>query len=229
MTSNAVVFVWISFEGGPKAIVRELFWAVFGFGWITASVLLMTNMCFAIDLFKRNVLRELQVLDTTSDTTIDVQNLSNEEILQKFVSIQKFKQTIDDNLGLLPFLWFFELFSSKCFRLTQISSEANTFRVIMEYFFEYTQLSVVYFIYIFCVNYFQTRRPTNNDLRMWLSSYGVPLNCENSGSSKCVLTQYLINCYSQSIYMAGNLFAIDIKDNIHPLWGVRLKVPKWKL
>ena len=130
---------------------------------------------------------------------------------RSFFSIQKFKQTIDDNLGLLPFLWIFELFSSTCLRLTQISGEANTFRVMMEYFFEYSQLSVVYFIYIFCVNYFQTRRPTNNDLLMWLSSYGVPLKCEDQSSSKCVLIQYLINCYSQSTYMAWNLIAIDMK------------------
>ena len=55
-------------------------------------------MFFTINSFERKVLRELLVLDMTSDETTDVLNLSNEEILQKFVSIQILKQTIDDNL-----------------------------------------------------------------------------------------------------------------------------------
>ena len=225
--TNGAIYSWLSWPE-PKVVVREILWAIYGFGWISLTVLHLTHICIAIFLIERTLLLQSNILSEVCDNRIHQLKVSYHQMSDKFFALQRLKQSIDDNLGLLPFLWFFELFSSTCLRLTQIASENNQnspkIPLILEYFYEFIQLSIVYIVYIICLNYFQTRRPTKNDLMVWLNNYDIwrtksmplatsslTIASDNHFFDKYLLSEHLLHCYSTDTYMAWNLFPIDVK------------------
>lgn len=216
VTASTCLTVWVSFADTMNLVLR-LVWGVFGFGWILVCVLFQTYLCSAIYLIEREILRQTKIDNKFNDN--EEAKLNFEEVLQKFLSLEKLKQLIDDNLGLLPFLWFLELFCSTCLRLTQMASDNSSMitdraKVFLDYFFEYTLLSIAYIFYIICLNYFQTRRPTKNDLIIWLKNKSTAKGCQlmaNECELKFLLSQHLVHCYAINAYKAWNLFEIDMK------------------
>ena len=217
VTINTGLSGWVSSRDMHR-FVFEVIWSVFVFGWILVCVLFKIYLCSSIYLIEREILRQTNIIGTTEENNSEELKLNNEEVLNKFLSLEKLKQSIDEHLGLLPLLWFLESFSSTCLRLTQMASDISMVNdkneIFIDYFFEYSLLSIAYLFYIICLNYFQLRRPTKNDLIIWLKTQStvsgfqsVANNCE----IKFLLSQHLVHCYANNTYKAWNLFEIDVK------------------
>ena len=214
--SDIIMYSWLRWNDAFE-VVMDSIWAVFGFGWISLTVFHLTHICFAIFLIELKLLRQANIWIKSGDNHIKDTILDINELNDKFFSLQKLKQSIDDNLGLLPFLWFLELFASMCLRLTQIawqdSSDPNNIYIIIEYLFEFILLSIVYFTYLIGLNYFQTHRPTKNELIIWLNNYDklrmrskavqiIEANENDYQLARNLLAQHLIHCYSSYAYRA---------------------------
>ena len=220
VTINTALGGWVS-STYIHRFVFEVIWSVFVFGWILVCVLFKIYLCSAIYLIEREILRQTNIIGTSQENNSEELKLNNEEVLNKFLSLEKLKQSIDDNLGLLPLLWFLESFSSTCLRLTQMASDniamvndKNKIILFIDYFVEYSMLSIAYLFYIICLNYFQIRRPTKNDLIIWLKSQSTVSRFQsvaNNCDIKFLLSQHLVHCYANNTYKAWNLFEIDVK------------------
>jgi hypothetical protein len=51
----------------------------------------------------------------------DTNHINYEDLKQKLLTIERHKESINECLGIFPFLWFCELFSTNCLRLTHFA------------------------------------------------------------------------------------------------------------
>jgi hypothetical protein len=59
---NAVIFVWLQYKRDQiLGSAKEFLWAFYGFGWITASVLLYT--AFSVYLIERKVYSDVRLYE----------------------------------------------------------------------------------------------------------------------------------------------------------------------
>ena len=83
-------------------IIDGFLWSLFINGWIIAINLLLINICYAVYLIEKRLL-------------INDSNAYNYEVLkQKLCIIERHKEAINKTLGIFPFLWFCEFFSTTC-------------------------------------------------------------------------------------------------------------------
>lgn len=213
---NAMVFIWLAFRDDKKfliiAIIREFLWAIYGFGWITASVLFLTYICYSLHILENRFLKEFQF---NKLSTIETSLRSLKETKLKFLNLQQIKESINENLGILPFLWFLELFASTCFRITQIAMENNSSEniyVILEYFYEFSLLCFLYLFFIFSISYYESKRPTINELLIFLNRDSIHNQMTASELfEKLLFVQQLNNFLTKSTYTAWNVFTIEKK------------------
>ena len=83
-------------------------WSIHIFGYIVAIDFLLIHTCYAVYLIEKRLLIR------------DTNHINYEDLKQKLLIIQKYKESINSHLGIFPFLWFCEMFSSTCFRLTLV-------------------------------------------------------------------------------------------------------------
>ena len=135
-----------------------------------------------------------------------------EDLIKNLFNIQKYKESINDVLGIFPFLWFCELFSSTCLRLTYFAinkqNDPTFYGYLLKSLTQYICMCFINLFYLLAINYFQTHRPTVNELlekyektnillKYWDLQYNVLLNQK-------------VQFYSQTKYMAFNVFEIDL-------------------
>jgi uncharacterized membrane protein len=94
------------------------------------------------------------------------------ELRINILSIHKCKQSINDEIGFLSFFWYLELFSAinTCLRLTLISIDKNkySYQTIIEYFFKFMLLCILYILLIICLCNFQSKKPKINSILLWI-------------------------------------------------------------
>ena len=82
--------------------IHSLLLCIFCYGFIVAIPLMLIHICYAVYVIEKRLL-----IDS-----------NYEDLIKNLFNIQKYKESINDVLGIFPFLWFCELFSSTCLRLT---------------------------------------------------------------------------------------------------------------
>ena len=142
---------------------------------------------------------------SNENNDINIDNLNTNILL-----INNLKTSINDILGIFPFLWFCDLFTTICIRLTQtvINKDYEMVYVLWN-IIENAMIVFINLIYLLAINYFQTHRPTVNEL---VSSNHHMLSAMSSRELllKVIMNQNFNN-YCRSKYMAFNVFAIDLK------------------
>ena len=139
-------------------------------------------------------------------------HINFENLKQTLIAIQNYKESINGILGIFPFLWFCELFSTTCLRLTYLTinkQDPELYYVNLIRFSEYISICLINLTYVLVINYFQTHRPTINELRICIDK-----NCNSMDTKEIQLNNMLNNyfiTYSQSKYMAFNVFVINNK------------------
>ena len=143
----------------------------------------------------------------------DTKNINFENLKQTLIAIQNYKESINEILGIFPFLWFCELFESTCLRLTQICITKPDVYQFYSWFLsgllEYMYICIINIFYLLAINYFQTHRPTFNELEIYyetnyntMTSRDLQLNC---------LMNQKFKSYGKTKYMAFNVFTINLK------------------
>src|SRR6202012_3407039 len=105
------------------------------------------------------------------------------------------------------------LFSTTCLRLTYLTIYKQDpelyYLHLIRGLIEYISICLINLTYVLVINYFQTRRPTINELRICIDK-----NCNSMDIKEIQLNNMLNNyfiTYSQSNYMAFNVFVINNK------------------
>jgi len=184
----------------PLLITFILAWCIYWYGFIIAIPLLLIHTCYAVYLMEKRLLVK------------NANHINYEVLRQKLLTIERHKESINECLGIFPFLWFCEMFSTTCLRLTYFVINNNDKQInlhILKGFTEYICISVTNIAYVLTINYFQTHRPTANQLQICYEKY-FDFKFSKNISLNSLFIQYFVN-YSQSKYMAFNVFAIDIK------------------
>ena len=123
--------------------------------------------------------------------------------------IQNLKESVNHTLGFLPFLWFFELFINACFRITYLTFDKQIsfdVRLIIFYLFEFLIICFMDFAYVLCVHYFQSHRPTVNQLYFQLLNIKVNFCFTNRKVNSEIFRPLLLTEYT-----ALNVFTIHIR------------------
>jgi hypothetical protein len=210
---NAVVFVCLQYKRDQiLGSAKEFLWAFYGFGWITACVLFYIYTAFSVHMIERKVYFDVRLYEYYGKSNPENSFLSIKELRINILSIHKCKQSINDEIGFLPFFWCLELFSATCLRLTQISIDKNkySYQSIIEYFFEFMLLCILYILLIICLCYFQSKRPKINSILLWIDdiSSKKSLTLQESNEKNSII-QEIIGSYPYDEYMAWNTFTMD--------------------
>ena len=199
--------------------IQEFCWQFFGFGWINVSVLFMLYICYSIHLM------EMKVYKSNINMNIQLKTVKDfEKIKLNFMEIQCVKEELNNNLGLLPFLWALEMFVSTCLRITQLTLYKQlSVLLFFTTFSEYISLVTLYIFHIALISYFQSKRPSLNSVLLWIANCSHLKDRENNQelvSEKLSLVQHVISIWNESEYVAWSLFNIDRKYLIHFLSAV---------
>jgi hypothetical protein len=88
---------------------------------------------------------------------------------KEYFDLEKLRQSLNEKLGILPLIWFAELFSSTCFRITQITSKDNFLFVssvnkLIYYFYEYFIFAIVLIIVAIFISKIDVYQQISNHL-----------------------------------------------------------------
>ena len=141
-------------------IILIILWGIPVFGLIVAVPLLLIIICYCVHLLEK---RFQSVVNRMSDSN----RINYDNLLNDILFVQSLKEAINSKLGLFPFLWFCELFSSTCLRLAQWTINhklySSGFSLIQGYV-EFFQICLINLFYMFAINYFESQKMTTNGL-----------------------------------------------------------------
>ena len=129
-----------------------------------------------------------------------------ESVESVIMKIRHLFDSVNDNLGFLPFYWFSELGVSICTRLTYIIMDEqflSNLNIIIFYLGEFTIICLFTVIYLFAVSYFQSHKPTSNHMYERVNANRLLIRPKMSIHHLDSLLNYQ--------YRAYNMFSINIQ------------------
>ena len=137
-------------------LVEEVIWNIFCFGWTLSAEFLFLIICYKTNLIEIR----LDSPETNPEHIFVVRN-DPEILITRIEFLIETKTKVNSILGLLPFLWFTDLFQSTCLRLTYlgVSEKAINWLLRVEPLLEFSQLFVFYLVYIFAMSVLRKRQP----------------------------------------------------------------------
>jgi len=146
----------------------DLLYTIQFYGFIIAINILLINICYAVYLMDNRLIIKQNYL-------LDFKNMR-----EKVLIIERLKQSINESLGIFPFLWFCELFSTTCLRLTHFTvNRLNRQQIHLDFsqgMAEYICIFIANISYILAINYFQTHRPTVNEMMCLYDKTYTPIS-----------------------------------------------------
>ena len=202
--AHTIIILYYRSHFGNKAIIdiyliHDILITYYMFGWIIATNLLLIHISYAIYLLEKRLFINNHDINAINYVLLD----------QNLLTIERLKKSINETLGIFPFLWFCELFSATCLRLTYVS--VNTWkgnRVILG-LVEYTLIAFMDISYLLMTNYFQSMRPTVDKLRICIDSNYNSMDGKQIEIKKIIIKNF--NNYYSINYKAFNVFTINIK------------------
>ena len=193
-----VVIVYTCFNyTQPVKIIMIFMWICVIFGWNIAIIIFLIHICYAVYLIEKRLLIK------------PINNITGLDKLEQDILLTiNIKNKINDVLGIFPFIWFCELFTTTCFMLTQ-TCISNYKHYLYRGLLDYSLIALLKIIYVLILNYFQTLRPTTDE---FIACYGKPYS--QITSIELIKRNSIFDIfetYTKCHYMAYNAFAIDIK------------------
>jgi len=182
-------------------IIYNITWSIYGFSWIIAIPLLLIHISYGIHLVERKANKYM------------TESFNPKEFQRNIIIVNKLKESVNNCLGFLSFLTFYELFATICLRLTHIILNGfidDNFVDAIQGLIEFSEIILIDLLYVFSVDYFQSQRPTVNDIIDRLSQTNQ-LTTARDMNSQNILIQQLVHNYSNSEYKAWNVFTINKK------------------
>ena len=177
-------------------VIMETLWSYNMFGWFIATQMFLTSICFSMYLVQRRIIANI--------TQYELANFDATE--DQLISIRVLVDSVNKNLGFLPFHWFCELFFSTLFRLIYITVDKDfllDINKIMYYFSEYVMLLSLSILYLLMVSYFQSQKPTSHQLLSRITVQSRSSHVRSAIAKWDSLTDYQ--------YKACNIFTMNIK------------------
>ncbi len=127
-----------------SVIIREVLFSLYNFGWLLTTVGLYCFVVFSLYELEKQFWYNLS----------HVKLITGYHLIRyrkEYFHLEKLRQSLNEKLGILPLIWFAELFSSTCFRITQITSKENflflsSLNKLIYYFYEYFIFATVLII-----------------------------------------------------------------------------------
>ncbi|CAG2103500.1 unnamed protein product, partial [Medioppia subpectinata] len=164
------------------------------FGWLTAVSVLLIQVSYAVHLLDRDVIKTLGNLQLPVDI-----------LYQRMHKAVKLNESLNRVFGVFPFLMFSELFLTTCLRLTHITVYKDAIKTqlynVVQGLSEFIQILFMDFLYVFVVDYWQSCRPTVNDMLYRLSQTGRRFSARDARTHH-LLAEQLVYGYCDCKYRA---------------------------
>ena len=174
----------------------DYYWSLSCYGMLTGWALLYVYVIYGVHLIECNAIHV--VMDSNE------WHKSYERVIQSIIKVKELKDSVNQCLGVFPLIIFTELFITTCLRLTHLTIRryivgkwGNIHGML-----EYTEICLLDIMFVICVEYLQSKRPTVSQMYSKLNALNV--------SEK--VRQQFIYCYTKSAYKSSlNLFQINCK------------------
>jgi len=184
-------------------IFYDVFFSLQYYGFIIATNLLLIHTCYAVYLMEKSLL------------ITAINHINYEDFKQHLLNIERHKDSINESLGIFPFLWFCELFSTTCLRLCYfVINKLSVQQIYIGLAVGMIEPICIFIINISCVlaiNYYQTHRPTVLQLMSCVdNTLSKTLMTDRKLLSRIILKD-CIHSYANCEYKAFNVFTINMK------------------
>ena len=187
-----------------KEVVKWTIWSTYNLGWLIASVSLYSYIIFAYFRLENQLMTKLE----------KSKNLNIEDIVfyrEKYCYLQILRQEFNKNFGSVPFLWYGELFTATCFRITQFALvETADSRYFITYLFEYLLWALIQISQALFLGHLNSRRRTQLEIIHLITSKNRRSFEETN--QLIIFNQILMSCDIRSDWFeAWNVFVLDRK------------------
>ena len=189
-----------------SASVREGFWSTQVLIWHLSSHCFSIILCYGIRLIEKRTIKD--ILSADQHFKFKRRRSNYIDLQRNIMDIQRIKESVNDNLGILPLLWFTQAFFSTVLRLANlVINKYNMYewQWSIHYFFEYSMIRIFDLTYFFAINYYQSQRPTSNQLM----SIFDDMDYDSTNNLRLILLQNSVRCYAKFEYMVGNTFKMN--------------------
>ena len=190
----------------PIVITENLLKSIFGFGWIAATVLVYICVCHRIHL-----LEESLISDQRYDHNINHLFVGRYHLLdfqQRIKFLITLKEVVNNEMGILPFLWFCQSFQKTCLELTFIAvfEKSNLFNSFVKSNLEFL---IFYSMFIFSIDYIHSQRPGVKQLLNMLNNCTYSVSTLTTNPTIFLSINILITDYNKTCYQIWNIYSID--------------------
>jgi hypothetical protein len=190
-----------------SVVIREVLFSLYNFGWLLTTVGIYCFVVFSLYQLEKQFWYNLS----------HVKLITGYHLIRyrkEYFHLQKLRQSLNEILGILPLIWFAELFSSTCFRITQITSKENLLFVssvnkLIIYFYEYFIFATVLIIVAIFISKIDVCQQISNHL---IGIINERLDNSMHASIEFMNFNQIINCNRSDCGLtAWNVFRLDHK------------------
>ena len=187
-----------------KEMTKWTIWSTFNLGWLIASVSFYSFIIFAYFRLENQLMNKIE--------TSKVLNI--EDIVfyrEKYIYLQILRQEFNKSFGSVPFLWYGELFTATCFRITQFALVETADRnYFITYLFEYLLWALIQICQALFLGHLSARRRTQLEIIHLITSKNRRSFEETN--QLIIFNQILMSCDTRSDWFeAWNVFVLDRK------------------
>lgn len=185
-------------------VVKWTLWSTYNLGWLIASASFYSYIAFGYYRLEKQLLNKLEA----------IRFWSIDDILfyrEKYSQLQLLRQEFNQRFGFVPFLWFGELFTATCFRITQFALvETADSRYFITYLYEYLLWALIQIVLALFLGHLNSRRHTKLEIVNCISSKNRYTLCESN--EIIVFAQAVMASDDRTDWFeAWNVFVIDRK------------------
>ena len=187
---------------------REVFqwtvWSTFNLGWLIASVSLFSYIIFGYFRLENQLMTKLE-----RSQCLDIEDIVFYR--EKYCFLQILRQEFNKKFGCIPFLWYGELFTATCFRITQFALvETADSRYFITYLYEFLLWAVIQTSLALFLGDLCSKRRTQVEIIHLITSKNRRSFEETN--QLIIFNQILMSCDTRNDWFeAWNVFVLDRK------------------
>ena len=185
-------------------VSKWMLWSTYNLGWLIASASFYSYIVFGYYRLENQLLNKLD----------KIRFWSIDDILyyrERYSYLQLLRQEFNKIFGFVPFLWFGELFTATCFRITQFALvETADSRYFITYLYEYLLWAIIQIVLALFLGHLNSNRHTKLEILNCISSKNKHTLCETN--EIIIFNQAIMASDDRTDWFeAWNVFVLDRK------------------
>jgi len=184
-------------------MLKWTLWSTINLGWLIASVSFYSYIIYSYYRLEKQLLKKLE-----KDPFITIDDIIFYR--EKYSDLQKLREDFNRRFGIIPFLWYGELFIATCFRITQFAlTETADSRYFITYLYEYLLWALIQIGLALSLGHLSSCR--HSQLKI---IHMINLKSNNSYEQTnqiIVFNQIIMSCNNKSWFDAWHVFVLDRK------------------